>query len=131
MFGGGLEAPIELKSIIAEVQERYHVFFIIPNLSTNYADPRLRTYWQGLLGENVLMLEDPSKVAELIAAQVAIFEGAVNVDDLAADAVGDEGMRNALVPVSQAAGGAAGSLARLSADALPATTGTPSAIERI
>lgn len=129
VIGDTLQAPIALKDIIAEVQERYHVFFIIPNMTSHYGDTKLRKDWSALLGQNVLLLEEPEKVCELVAATVALCEENVGLDDLAADAVVSGSMSKALVPIADAFKGA--SLARVSAAGLPAIAGTASAIERI
>lgn len=130
VIGDTLQARIAVRDVIAEVQERYHVFFIIPNMTSHYSDVKLRRDWSELgLGQNVLLLEDPSKVCELIAATVALCEENVGLDDLAADDLGD--VSKALVAVGTAMGGGGGALAKVSADKLPAVSGVAGEIERL
>lgn len=131
VIGDTLQARIAVRDVIAEVQERYHVFFIIPNMTSHYSDAKLRRDWSELgLGQNVLLLEEPEKVCELIAATVALCEENVGLDDLAADDLGD--VSRALVAVGAAVGsGGGGALAKVSADTLPAVSGVAGEIERL
>lgn len=130
VIGGALQAPIPLKEIIAEVKEKYHVFFIIPNLTQHYQDDQLFRYWVDLLGQqNVLKLEDPEKVCELIASTVALCEEFVGLDDLAADDLDAGGVRDALVPLSKLLPG--GGLPAAAASDLPEISGDAGEVERL
>lgn len=105
IFGNkiGIQSDIPLADIVAEAQKRYHVFFIIPNMTSHYSDPKLFSYWMELLGQqNVLKLKDPEKICELIASTVAIGEEHVGIDDLTADGVIDKDIKSALVPLAAA-----------------------------
>ena len=128
----GLEQDVPLATVIAEVQERYHVFFIIPNLSTNYNSTGLFTRWVERLGERVLKLDDPEKVCELIAATVALCEENVGIDDLDTDKVSD-GISTALVPLASSvlAARSASGVARIDASTLPAVSGDAAEVERL
>ncbi len=46
--------------------------------------------WVKLLGQNVLRLEDPAGICELIASTIGLAEGKVDLDDLA-DNLGEAG----------------------------------------
>lgn len=128
IIGDDLQADIPLKDILAEAQERYHVFFIIPNMTSHYSDPKLLKDWQALLPQqNVLKLEDPSKICELIASAVAICEEYVGLDDLVNDGVA-EAIDGALVPLSKDKDGG---LAKYSAAGLPSVPGTAGGTERL
>lgn len=129
VIGDTIQADINTKDIIAEVQERYHLFFVIPNLTNHYGDPKLFDDWVNLLGQNVLRLEDPSKICELIAATVAINEENVGLDDLTTD-LGDAGaaVGTALAVVAQ---GKTVGLSRVSADALPVPAGDAPDVEMV
>lgn len=112
IIGEDLQADIPIEDIIAEVQERYHVFFIIPNMTSHYADPQLQKFWVRLLGQqNVLRLEDPNAICECIVGAVAICESNIGVDELAADSVAVGGLTKALAPLA-AAGSSAGSVVK-------------------
>lgn len=104
LFGDRLQADIPIRKIVAEVQEKYELFFILPNLTCHYDDPRILRTWQDLLGsERVLRLPDPAGVSELIAATVGITENVLPKRKIAKD------LRDA---------GASGAVARAVASAL-------------
>lgn len=102
VIGETIQADIPLEQILEEAQQKYHVFFVIPNMTSYYKEETLFEYWVKLLGQqNVLRLEDPTKICELIAGAVAICEEHVGVDDIAAD-LGMGSSVSALVPLSKA-----------------------------
>lgn len=122
VIGDTIQADISLADIVAEAKQKYHVFFVLPNMTSHYGDRSLFDHWVKLLGQqNVLKLEDPDKICELIAGAVAILEGHIGIDDLSAD-MGTT--LNALVPLSKAGG----SLSAFSAAGLVAAG---SGIERL
>jgi len=127
IFGDEIPADIPVKDIIRECQERYHVFFVIPNMTSHYGSKGLETHWRGLVGdENVLLLDDPNKICELIVSTVALFEETATLEDLMADNVAT-GLDTALVPLSRKVG----EVSRYDATGLPATTVVGSGTERI
>lgn len=129
IIGDDIEADIPLKDIIAEVKERYHVFFIIPNMTSYYSDKSLRKYWSDLLGQqNMLLLEDPTKICELIAGTVAITEEFVGIDELVSDGVIGSAVHDALVPYAKSIGS---DVAKHSASGLSALPGSSSGNERL
>lgn len=88
LIGDKLEADIPLKDIIDKVQERYHVYHIIPEHGTYYAgNKEIKEAWRKLLGERVLLLEDTNAISETIALTIGLNEGTIDVvdglDDLA------------------------------------------------
>jgi len=129
VIGDTPQADIPLAEIVAEVKERYHLFFIIPNMTQHYDDPKLSRYWTELLGQqNVLKLEEPEKICELIASAVALCEEHVGIADLALDDVGTDATRQALIPLSKVR-----TMATVSAAGLPVIIGGGDAgeIERL
>jgi len=83
IFGDTIQAAIPIADLVREVQEKYEVFFLIPAGSNNYNDPRLRTRWTTLLGENrVLMLAQAEAIVEVVAAALAVGEGKTIADAL-------------------------------------------------
>ncbi len=104
VIGDSLQSNIPIETIIDEVKERYHVFFLIPNMTQHYGDSGLERFWVDHLGQqNVLHLREPEKVCELIASCVAICEEHVGVDDLITDGVMDPDAKKALVLLSKTA----------------------------
>lgn len=122
-----VERDYTVGEIIAACQEKWHIFFIIPKGTSHYHEPDLKADWQRLLGaENVLMLEDPNGVCELIGLTIGLMEGAVGGDaipdalkDVGANAAVAHAVSTALDPLAKStalarAGQASGSLAESS-----------------
>lgn len=83
VIGDYLEADISFKDLVKEVQKKYNVYFIIPKMTQNWSAPDLRMVWRKYLPvKNVIDLEDPNKICELIAATVAMDLGEASTEDL-------------------------------------------------
>ncbi|MEO7020822.1 MAG: hypothetical protein ABI234_11780 [Ktedonobacteraceae bacterium] len=80
-IGTGLQEDIPLRQIIAEVQRRYHFFFIFPINASHGADESIKGYWRDLLGQNVIFLDDENAVSETIALTIGLTEDAINLAD--------------------------------------------------
>ncbi len=123
VVGDKLGQDVRVEDLVAEVEAMYDTYYILPNLTAYYDDPKVHRRWVRLLGQNVIRLEDPEGISELIAATIGLAEGAVDLDGIGADLeeVGREGVTEAvtraLVPVAEAG-------PRTSAIALPTTEGT-------
>ncbi len=127
VIGDTLQGDIPIAQIISEVQQRYWLSCIIPNQTTHYESPDLRNGWKKLIGEqNVLLLDDPTKICELIVSTVAICEGSVTLDELVAENVAAGAVEKALIPLSRVA-----SISRHSAEDLPAIAGHAGGVERL
>lgn len=74
-FGDRLEADLPVQDIIREAQQRYNVFHIVVGHTSHGDDPHVIAGWRELLGDNVLKLDDPQDVSELVAAAVGLSEG--------------------------------------------------------
>lgn len=61
--------------ILEEVKKMYHVFHIHCNETSYKDDPDVLDYWNKMLPERVIKLEDHRNVAEVIAATVAMIHG--------------------------------------------------------
>lgn len=86
-IGDGLERDLPVERIIAEVQQRYEYFHIIPTNTSHGRSADVQRRWRELLGERVLLLEDESAVCETIALAIGLCEGTVadlrsGMDDL-------------------------------------------------
>lgn len=81
LCGESIESSIPTTTIIAELKQKYNVFFIIPMHTSNGQDPRIRNHWVSLLGaDHVLMLENEANICDLIGVTVGLCEGTVNLD---------------------------------------------------
>lgn len=94
--GDNIQSDIPLKELVDKVQETYELFFIIPNNTSHYHDLSLRKFWTNLLGQHVIMLEDPSLICECIATQIGLCEGTI---DSVSDMKDDLGLTDAGVKV--------------------------------
>ena len=116
LIGDRLGEDIPVEQMVRELESKYDTYFILPNLTSYYNDPKIQDRWTGLLGQNALRLEDPTGISELIASTIGLAEGVVDLDGIYSDLVdagrGDisDAVSNALVPVAKA-GPRAGALA--------------------
>jgi hypothetical protein len=83
-IGDGLKRDVPVEQIVAEVQQRYEYFHIIPTNTSHGRNPEVQARWKELLGERVLLLDDEAAVCETIALAIGLCEG--TVDDLASGA---------------------------------------------
>jgi hypothetical protein len=101
LIGDGAQGDASLEAIVAAAKERWEVFFIIPKGTSHWGDPALETFWKKHLGQNVIKLEDPAAVCEVIGATVGICEGTATGDSIAAD-LKSVGTRDSIVHVATA-----------------------------
>lgn len=75
VIGDTLQADIDTATLIKELEQRYDVYYIIPNMTSYYNDEKIHRRWVQLLGQNVLKLEQPDGICELIASTIGVCEG--------------------------------------------------------
>lgn len=94
VFGDTIPGPITIEDVLAEAEQKFHVFFILPG-GTHYWDRQEHAdRWQALVGANFLKVEDPDAIIEVIGVAIGVLEGNVTVDD-AVDHIrarGDDGI---------------------------------------
>jgi hypothetical protein len=88
-IGDRLERDVPVEQIVAEAQQRYECFHIIPTNTSHGRSPEVQGRWRELLGERVLLLDDEGAVCETIALAIGLCEGtlfslAAGAADLAA-----------------------------------------------
>lgn len=66
--------------IFRELQRRYHTFYILPKNASYGGDAKILNYWKGLLGENVLELDEEDAICEIIALRIGMLEDAIDLD---------------------------------------------------
>lgn len=81
LIGDELDADIPLTEMIAETLNSYEIFYLIPDPGRG---ERQGPAWRELLGQRVIVMEDPDHTGYVAAALVALVEGVA--EDL--DAVG-------------------------------------------
>ena len=84
IFGDKIQGDLTVEEMIAECQERYHVFFLTPgNTSHKHV---FKNLWGTLLGpQNVIMLDDPEAVCETIGVAIGLVEGTTDLHTMGDD----------------------------------------------
>lgn len=85
VFGDRLQADIPIQDILDEARQKFEIYYVLPNLTSYYDDQTILNCWRKLLGQNVLRLEDPAGISQLIASTIGLAEEAVSLSDLDAD----------------------------------------------
>lgn len=81
LIGVDPQVDIPLHEIVAEVQQRYHLYFVIPGGAAHGQDEDVIRFWNNAIGaDRVLRLEDPNDTAECIAMTIGVNEGVVSLD---------------------------------------------------
>ncbi|WP_412542577.1 hypothetical protein R8Z50_08820 [Longispora sp. K20-0274] len=87
VIGDELAEVIPVAAIVAELRRRFEVYYILPTGSAYAGDAEILAHWRGLLGQNVIELDDLDAVCETIALTVGLGEEAIDLaeglDDLA------------------------------------------------
>ena len=81
VIGDQLGEHIDTAAIVAELQRKYDVYYILPEGSGYAGDSRVLDYWRGLLGQNVICLDDLNAVCETIALTIGLGEGTIDLDE--------------------------------------------------
>lgn len=80
VIADGLEKDLALADLVREAQERYHIFYILPEKASYGGSKEILGFWRNLFGQQVLELEDAGAVCELIALTIGLNEGMVDLD---------------------------------------------------
>ncbi|MFD0855597.1 hypothetical protein ACFQ07_25370, partial [Actinomadura adrarensis] len=81
VIGDESRADLPIEELMRELRRKYDVYFIIPEGSSHAGSRRLKDFWQDLLGQNVLYLDDLTAVCETIAITIGLAEDAIDLDD--------------------------------------------------
>ena len=81
VIGDDLERDLPIEDVLRELQRMYEVYFIIPEGAYHSGSRELKDFWQGLLGQHVLYLDDLDAVCETIALTVGLAEDAIDLDE--------------------------------------------------
>lgn len=69
-----LDKDLSAEEVLAKAQEKYHVFHIIITGGNHGRNPAVESAWRNLLDENVLRLDNPNNICELITDTIASVE---------------------------------------------------------
>jgi hypothetical protein len=84
-IGDDLTENVDVGQVFRQLQEKWNVYYVLPNLTSYYNDPEVEEHWRALVGELFLKLDDPDGVADLIALTIGIVEDAISLDEGLAD----------------------------------------------
>lgn len=93
LLGTDLEKDLPLRQVADELAERYHSFFLIPDLGRRGVEK----VWRKYMGDHVLVLEQPQDTCHVAAGLVALTEGLVPDLDALAKRLRTRGMSRAQV----------------------------------
>jgi hypothetical protein len=85
LTGDKLQADVTVEDMIEELEQTYEVYFVIPKMTHHWSNKAVHRRWVQLLGQNVLRLEEPAGICELIALTIGLSEGKVDLDSVTAD----------------------------------------------
>lgn len=69
---------IDFADILAEAQQKYEVFYILPKYAHHGSDPDIINFWKGHLGDHMLTMDDADDVCETIGLSIATQEALAN-----------------------------------------------------
>jgi hypothetical protein len=81
VIGDRLAEHIPVEAIVAELTQRYDVYYILPEGTAHAGDRQVLDRWRGLLGQNVIQLDDLDAVCETVALTVGLGEDAIDLDE--------------------------------------------------
>lgn len=109
VIGDKLQADVPVDEMLEALKRRYEVYYVIPKMTSNWGNKEIAKRWTKLLGQNVLRLEEPAGICELIASVIGVTEGKVGLDEVEADLEGTgakpivvRAVTDALIPVAEA-----------------------------
>jgi hypothetical protein len=85
VIGDQLQHDIPTEELVRELERTYDVYYILPKMTHHWGNPEVHRCWVELLGQNVLRLEDPAGVCEMIAGAIGVAEGVMDPDRVEED----------------------------------------------
>ncbi|MFO0953324.1 MAG: hypothetical protein U0835_19635 [Isosphaeraceae bacterium] len=82
VIGDDLQADLPVEQLLRELEQTYDVYYVLPKLTQNWSNREVHRRWTDLLGQNVLRLEDPAGICELIAGTVGVAEGRMDASEV-------------------------------------------------
>lgn len=80
-IGDEAARDLDVTEVYRRLEQSFHVYVIVPNLTSYYDEPWLEEHWRAIVGERFLKLEDPEEVCELIALTVGVMESSITLDE--------------------------------------------------
>jgi hypothetical protein len=84
-IGDALQADPPVETVHAELEKSFDPYFVLPRMTHHWNNQEVHGRWVEQLGQNVLRLEDPAGICELIASTIGIAEGKLDLETVNAD----------------------------------------------
>jgi hypothetical protein len=78
IVGDHLQGDVTIEALVRELEKRFDLYYVLPRLTSHWDNAEVHRRWVELLGQNVLRLEDPSGICELIAGTIGVAEGVLD-----------------------------------------------------
>ena len=123
LTGDVLQEDVPVEQVFEELKEQYEVFFIFCRESPYVSQlAEQKAYWQKLVGEGWVELDDSANICEFIAGLLAMREGGLDIDDVAV-ALADAGFDKSAIEsttktLATVGGGSGGPIATTEGGAL-------------
>lgn len=84
VFDDNAQADIPIEDLLKEVEERWELYCIVPNMTSHYKTD-YQDSWKEAIGERVIFLEDHEAIVETIASCIGMLEENVDLGGLVND----------------------------------------------
>lgn len=95
-FGDSVQEDIPIEQVVSKLKERYHYFHILPENAYNSGNASIKESWKKLLGQNLLTLDNPDAVCEVIALAIGMMEDNTDMDTAKTD-LADYGTSDSII----------------------------------
>lgn len=85
VFGDEVSEDVPIRETIKKLKEKYYYFHILPTNAYHSNDSSITARWRSLIGQNLLVLDNPDAVCEVIALAIGLNEDSISMDDIAGD----------------------------------------------
>jgi hypothetical protein len=87
VFGQTLQDDLKTSDIIEEVNKKWNLYCIVPNMTSHFHNTGMKRFWKEQLGERVLLLDQPDGITEMIAGLIGVLEGNTDISTLVEDLI--------------------------------------------
>ncbi len=74
-IGADIGEDIPVEAMLAELREKYEVFWLMPGGTNHWGDPNVEDYLSKLMGQSFIKLPNPEDIVETICSIIGLGEG--------------------------------------------------------
>ena len=86
VFGVKLQGDLDTEEVVELVKQKWNLYCIVPKMTAHFGSSAMKTLWKKVLGQNLILLDDPTMISETIAATIAANSG-FDVDSIEQDLI--------------------------------------------